>query len=91
MGLGRDIRESWRRKVNKGCSMKKTIAIVFGLSSGAFAHEVVHQESEEGWTSYEIRCDDGKTRYIAKNTSGFWARGKNYGEQKAAVAAACKG
>jgi hypothetical protein len=73
--------------------MKKKIIvlILFGLSSGAFAHEVVHQESQGGWTSYRIRCDNGQTRYIAQNPDGFWARGKNYAERKDAMAAACGG
>ena len=56
----------------------------------AQAHEVVHEETQGEWTSYELKCDSGHIRYITKNTKGYWARGKNYDKRKEAVAVACE-
>lgn len=64
-------------------------ALMAGFSCAVPAQEIVRQESQSGWTSFEIRCEDGKTRYIARNASGYWARGKNYEGQREAVKAAC--
>lgn len=66
------------------------IGLAAALSGVASAHEIVHQESQGGWTSYQVRCDNGRTRYITENRKGFWARGKNYGDRKEAITAACK-
>lgn len=60
------------------------------LSGVVSAHDIVHQETQGGWTSYQIRCDSGQIRYIAENAEGYWARGKNYGDRKKAILAACK-
>jgi hypothetical protein len=65
------------------------VALVLGFSSAAPAQEVVRQETQSGWTSFEIKCEDGKTRYITRNAEGFWARGKSYESQSEAMNAAC--
>lgn len=71
--------------------MNRIIIACLAVASGiASAHEIVQQETEGNWTSYQIKCESGQTRYIAENTEGFWARGKRYGNRSAAIAAACK-
>lgn len=76
----------------QGSSMMRVTIACLGvvLSGFAFAHDIVHQETEGDWTSYQVRCSSGKIRYIAENTAGFWVRGKSYGGREQAIAAACE-